>query len=143
MSEGIRESYRDVVRQPLRDAQVVDFHENLLAVSWFRHSDGRQVLQREGVRTKTRQGNRTQPSNNLNLAQSSVCSGRSKLDPTHLRSHPADGRHVVAGVYEVPGVLRQLELTEPLKDGLGILQETQTQDQADPVRFRRFPLDRI
>lgn len=40
-----RESYWDVLRQPLRDVQVVDLDGDFLAVAWFGHSDGRQILQ--------------------------------------------------------------------------------------------------
>lgn len=40
-----RESYWDVLRQPLRDVQVVDLNGDFLAVAWFGHSDGRQILQ--------------------------------------------------------------------------------------------------
>lgn len=39
----------------------------------------------------------------------------------HLRSHPADGGNIVAGAQEVPGVLLQLEVAQPLEDGVRIL----------------------
>lgn len=40
----------------------------------------------------------------------------------HLGSHPADCRHVIAGADEVPGVLLQLELAQPLMNGLCVLE---------------------
>lgn len=40
---------------------------------------------------------------------------------THLGRHAADGWHVVAGLQEVGGIALQLELTEPVVNGLGIL----------------------
>lgn len=40
----------------------------------------------------------------------------------HLRGHPADCGHVVSGAHEAGGVLLQLEVTEPLEDGLCVLQ---------------------
>lgn len=43
---------------------------------------------------------------------------------THLRSHPADGWNIITSIDEVGSVLLQLELTQPLIDGLGILQHT-------------------
>ena len=40
---------------------------------------------------------------------------------THLGGHPADGGHVVARGDEVGRVLLQLELLQPLVDGLRVL----------------------
>lgn len=40
---------------------------------------------------------------------------------THLRSHPADGGNVVSHFNEVGRVLFQLEVTQPLVDGLRVL----------------------
>lgn len=37
-------SYRDVIWQPLRDAQLADLHRDLLSVAWFSHADCRQIL---------------------------------------------------------------------------------------------------
>lgn len=42
----------------------------------------------------------------------------------HLRSHPADGWNIITSTDEVPSILLQLELTQPLIDGLCILQQT-------------------
>lgn len=44
----------------------------------------------------------------------------------HLRGHPADGGHVIASADKVPGVVLQLEVAQPLADGLCILQHTHT-----------------
>lgn len=38
-------SYWDVLGQPLRHVQVVDLDGDFLAVAWFGHSDGSQILQ--------------------------------------------------------------------------------------------------
>lgn len=43
------ESYWDVLRQPLRDVQVVDLEGDFLAVARFGHSDGRQILQTKDI----------------------------------------------------------------------------------------------
>lgn len=40
---------------------------------------------------------------------------------TYLRRHTADGWHVVASLQEVGGVAFQLELTQPVMNGLRIL----------------------
>ncbi|TNN28654.1 hypothetical protein EYF80_061198 [Liparis tanakae] len=100
-----RESYRDVLGQPLRDVQVVDLHGDLLAVAWLGHSDGRQVL------NTTHQVKAAPPG----------AAGPPRPGP-HLGGHAADGRDVVAGADEVPDVLLQLEVREPPIQGLGVLQ---------------------
>ena len=46
-----RESYWDVLGQPLRDVQVVNLDGDFLAVAWFGHSDGSQVLQTQQDKT--------------------------------------------------------------------------------------------
>lgn len=40
---------------------------------------------------------------------------------THLRGHPADSGNIISRVDEVGRVLLQLELTQPLIDGLTVL----------------------
>jgi len=49
--------HRNVIRQPLGDVQVVDLDGDFLAVSWFGHSDGRQILQTEQLSNQTNDRN--------------------------------------------------------------------------------------
>lgn len=53
--ESVWASHRDVLGQPLGDVQVVDLQRDLLAVSRFGDSDGRQILRY----TEKREFNRT------------------------------------------------------------------------------------
>lgn len=44
----------------------------------------------------------------------------------YLRSHSANGRHIITSSEEVCSVVFQMKLTQPLVDSLSILRETDT-----------------
>lgn len=56
---------------------------------------------------------------------------------THLGSHSADGGHVIASADEVGCVMLQLELTQPLVDGLGVLTRERDISEATLTHTRK------
>lgn len=132
------ESYRDVLRQPLRDAQVVDLNRDFFAVAGFGHSNGSQILwtQKEMryvclIIKLINAGNTTKHPN-----PAVIRFNTNTL--VHLGSHPADCRNIITSAEEVPDVLLQLELPQPLIDGLCILRHRRKHKLSHKVRWKHL-----
>lgn len=85
-------THRDVVGQPLGDAELPDLGGDLLPVARLGHADGCQVL--------------TQAEWGCGQQWRWECGvlGRVGKDLPYLRGHAADGGDIVAGVEKVGGV---------------------------------------
>lgn len=46
-------SHRNIIREPFWNAQLANFHGDLLAVAWFGHANGRQVLRNKKLKINT------------------------------------------------------------------------------------------
>lgn len=58
----------------------------------------------------------------------------------HLGSHPADGGHVITGADKVPSVVLQLEVAQPLADGLCVLHHRRTDFRQLPSPWKQVPV---
>ena len=104
----LQPTHRDVVGQPLGYAQLGDLRGDLLPVPRLGYPNGRQVLP-----------HKVMPSGPLPWPRVPALPSRCGTD---LGRHAADSWHVVAGLQKVGSVALQLELAQPVMNGLSILQ---------------------
>lgn len=116
-------THRDVVGQPLSNAELPNFRGDLLPVAWFGHANGCQILR------GAEWGRGQQWLRGLGA----VCPHCWQLwegrDLPHLRGHAADGGDIISSVEEVDSVRLQLELTQPVVNGFCILGRGQDTEQ--------------
>lgn len=122
-------THRDVVGQPLRDAELPNLSGDLFPVAWLGDTDGCQILTQAEWDCGQQWHRRARGSSSLLPAAQGVL-GRVEKDLPYLWGHAADGGDVITSVEEVGSVGLQLELTQPVINGFCILERGQHKGQS-------------